>query len=62
MKVAVIGAAGKAGSRIAALALTRGHEVTAIVRPGSAQRAPQGCAVLEKDLFALEEADLVIPS
>lgn len=58
MKVAVIGAAGKAGSRIAEQALANGHEVTAVVRPGSASRVAEGCAVLEKSLFDLTEADL----
>ena len=46
MKIAVIGAAGKAGRRIAAEALGRGHSVTAIVKPGSEDRAPAGCAIL----------------
>jgi len=58
MKVAVIGAAGKAGQKIAALAVSRGHEVTAIVRPGTGERAPQGCAIFEKDLFLLTADDI----
>ena len=32
MKIGIIGASGKAGSMILKEALTRGHEVTAIVR------------------------------
>ena len=58
MKIAVIGAAGKAGRLIAREALDRGHEVTAIVKPGSEGRAPEGCAILAKSLFDLTAADL----
>jgi len=58
MKIAVIGAAGKAGSLIAKEALDRGHEVTAVVKPGSEDRVPKGCAVLAKSLFDLTSADL----
>ena len=58
MKIAVIGAAGKAGSLIAQEAMGRGHEVTAIVRPGSEDRSPKGCAILAKSLFDLTAADL----
>ena len=58
MKIAVIGAAGKAGKLIAREALGRGHEVTAIVKPGSEDRVPEGCAVLAKSLFDLTPADL----
>ncbi len=58
MKIAVIGAAGKAGKLIAREALGRGHEVTAIVKPGSEGRVPAGCAILAKSLFDLTAADL----
>lgn len=58
MKIAVIGAAGKAGKLIAREALGRGHEVTAIVKPGSEDRVPAGCAILAKSLFDLTAADL----
>ena len=58
MKIAVIGAAGKAGKLIAQEALGRGHEVTAIVKPGSEDRVPRGCAILAKSLFDLTAADL----
>ena len=58
MKIAVIGAAGKAGRLIAAEALGRGHSVTAIVKPGSESRVPAGCALLAKSLFDLTAADL----
>ncbi|MGY1435170.1 NmrA family NAD(P)-binding protein [Streptomyces reniochalinae] len=49
MRIAVLGAAGNAGSRVAAEALARGHKVSAVVRdparsptlhPGAAHRAP----------------------
>ncbi len=58
MKIAVIGAAGKAGKLIALEALGRGHAVTAIVKPGNEDRVPAGCAVLAKSLFDLTAADL----
>ena len=57
MKIAVIGANGKAGRLIAYEAYRRGHEVTAIVR--DAEKLP-GCRyhLLEKDLFDLTAADI----
>ncbi|MFF2090454.1 NAD(P)-dependent oxidoreductase [Paenibacillus sp. NPDC058174] len=57
MKIAVIGATGKAGSNIVKEALDRGHEVTAIVRNASKLDAA-GANVLEKDVFALTADDL----
>ncbi|WP_310832806.1 NAD(P)-dependent oxidoreductase [Paenibacillus pedocola] len=57
MKIAVIGASGKAGSEIVKEALSRGHEVTAIVRD-AAKAAESGAAVLEKDVLALTAEDL----
>ena len=57
MKVAVIGAGGKAGSEIVKEALDRGHEVTAIVRDAS-KVAGSKAAVVEKDILALTAEDL----
>lgn len=57
MKIAVIGAAGKAGSLIAEEALSRGHDVTAIVRSNNKVIDP-GMKVLEKDIFDLEYSDI----
>src|SRR4051812_32650005 len=57
MKVAIIGASGKAGSLILKEALERGHEVTAIVR-NAAKLQNQSVAVLEKDVFDLKAEDL----
>ncbi|WP_405081215.1 NAD(P)-dependent oxidoreductase [Paenibacillus chitinolyticus] len=57
MKIAIIGASGKAGSRILKEAQDRGHEVTAIVRNASKVSA-EGAALLEKDVFALTASDL----
>ena len=57
MKIAVIGASGKAGSRIAREARMRRHEVTAIVRDG-AKVAGCGYEVMQKDLFDLTAEDL----
>lgn len=55
MKIAVIGASGKAGSLIVKEAADRGHEVTAIVRDAS---KVSDTAVLEKDVFSLTADDL----
>ncbi len=58
MKIAVIGAAGKAGSLIAAEARNREYAVTAIVLPGSEHRVAEGIAVMAKSLFDLTVDDL----
>lgn len=57
MKIAVIGANGKAGSLIVTEALERGHEVTAVVRDSSKVNNTQ-VKILEKDLFDLTYDDL----
>lgn len=57
MNIAVVGASGKAGSRITQEALDRGHEVTAIVRDAS-KVANRKAKVIEKDVFALTAEDL----
>ena len=56
MKITVVCAAGKQGRKLVAEALSRGHEVTAVVR--EADTAPAGTEVLEKDLFDLTPSDL----
>ena len=58
MKIAVIGAAGKAGSLIAAEAKTRSHSVTAIVREEAAAHLQDEYNVLVRDLFDLTTEDL----
>ncbi|ASS95222.1 NAD(P)-dependent oxidoreductase [Peribacillus simplex] len=57
MKIGIIGASGKAGSLILKEALTRGHEVTAIVRD-EAKVQIQGASVLERDVFDLKAEDI----
>lgn len=57
MKIAVIGAAGKAGSLLVKEAAARGHEVTAIAR-GSGRIIPSVTIVLDKDLFSLTYEDI----
>ncbi|KZE46609.1 hypothetical protein AV540_21890 [Brevibacillus parabrevis] len=57
MKIAIVGASGKAGKWIMKEALDRGHQVTAVVRDASKIDEPKA-AVLEKDVFALTAADL----
>lgn len=55
MKIAVIGANGKAGKLIVKEAVDRGLDVTAVIRSDNATIAQQ---VLKKDLFDLMAADL----
>lgn len=57
MKIAIVGASGKAGKLIMKEALDRGHDVTAIVRDAAKIVEPK-VAVLEKDVFSLTAADL----
>ncbi|MCM3631176.1 NAD(P)-dependent oxidoreductase [Paenibacillus glycanilyticus] len=57
MKIAVIGATGKAGQLVVKEALSRGHEVTAVVR-NRAKVTTEGVQVLEKEVFDLKTADL----
>lgn len=57
MKIAVIGASGKAGNLILKEAVSRGHEVTAIVRDASKLQEDH-VAVLEKSIFDLTANDV----
>ncbi len=57
MKIAVIGATGRAGSRILTEAKKRRHDVTAIVR-NAAKLIGSDIKSLEKDIFSLQSADL----
>ncbi|MFF3102785.1 NAD(P)-dependent oxidoreductase [Viridibacillus arvi] len=52
MKIGIIGATGKAGNFILKEAVSRGHEVTAIVR-SAAKLDAENIAVIEKDIFSL---------
>lgn len=56
MKIGVIGAGGRLGGKIAAIALDRGEEVTAIVR--STPCRDKRAAELKKDLFDLTREDI----
>lgn len=55
MKIAVIGANGKAGTLIVKEALSRGHKVTSVIRSNNAM---QGTKELKKDLFNLTYEDI----
>lgn len=55
MKIAVVAANGKAGQLIVKEALSRGHEVTAIVR---SENRTEATSVLQKDLLHLNKEDL----
>ncbi|WP_332237178.1 NAD(P)-dependent oxidoreductase [Sporolactobacillus sp. KGMB 08714] len=60
MKIAIIGATGMAGHAVFHEAVTRGHEVTAIVRDGARARQLLGndVSLLAKDAFELQKSDL----
>ena len=55
MKIAVIGANGKAGKLIVKEAIKRNHDVTAVVRSENKSEASK---VINKDLFELSKVDL----
>ncbi|WP_077210746.1 NAD(P)-dependent oxidoreductase [Bacillus dakarensis] len=57
MKIGIIGASGKAGSLILKEAVSRGHEVTAIVRDKS-KLNDTNIAVIEKNIFDLTQDDV----
>lgn len=57
MKIGIIGASGKAGRFILKEAVSRGHEVTAIVRD-AARVSHEQVAVLEKNVFDLKKEEL----
>ncbi|WP_340372239.1 NAD(P)-dependent oxidoreductase [Peribacillus sp. FSL E2-0218] len=57
MKIAIIGASGKAGSMILNEAKTRGHEVTAVVRD-EAKVQDQTVSILVKDILDIQADDL----
>jgi len=52
MKIAVIGASGNVGSRVAAEALSRGHSVTGIARDPSKIAARKGLTAVKGDIAA----------
>lgn len=59
MKIGIIGATGRAGSRILEEAKNRGHEVTAIVRnAGKITQTHKDINILQKDIFDLTLSDL----
>ncbi len=57
MKIAIVGASGKAGSLILKEAVSRGHNVTAVVRDAS-KLQDKNVPVIEKDVFDLTADDL----
>lgn len=57
MKIAVIGATGRAGARILTEAKNRQHDITAIVRNAAKLAAPD-VKYIEKDILSLNSADL----
>jgi len=56
MKITILGATGNAGSRVVTEALSRGHEVTAVVRnPTSTNNLPSGIRVITGDASNIED-------
>lgn len=55
MKVALYGATGKAGSRILTELLSRGHQVTAVVRRPSKLAPQQGLTIVQGDVSSAQE-------
>lgn len=51
MKLVVLGASGGCGKELVKQALSRGHEVTAVVRPGSRYDPPTGAKVALGEIF-----------
>ena len=49
MRAFVTGGTGYMGSRLIPLLQGRGHRVTALVRPGSERKLPQGCNIVQGD-------------
>ncbi|WP_271004034.1 NAD(P)-dependent oxidoreductase [Listeria seeligeri] len=59
MKIGIIGATGRAGSKILEEAKDRGHEVTAIVRnAGKITQTHKDINILQKDIFDLTLSDV----
>ena len=57
MKIGIIGASGKAGNLILQEAVSRGHEVTAIVRDAS-KVSNQDVEIVQKEIYDLSSEDL----
>ncbi|MEO6917682.1 MAG: NAD(P)-dependent oxidoreductase [Collimonas sp.] len=60
MKIAIIGATGNAGSRIAAEALQRGHSVTGIARSADPAKTPAGVELRQGDATQPEQLAALI--
>lgn len=58
MKIGIIGATGKSGSKISAEALIRGHEVIPLVRNASKLPDNEDIYYIEKDLYELTYEDI----
>ncbi len=61
MKILVLGASGGCGQWVVKLAQQRGHEVTAVVRPGSSYVAPEGVFLSGEDILDDGVLDRILP-
>ncbi|HET7697811.1 MAG TPA: NAD(P)H-binding protein [Vicinamibacterales bacterium] len=61
MKLILFGASGRTGSHIARLAASRGHAVTAIVRPETSYTPPAGVQVVKGDVLDPEFVARAVP-
>ena len=61
MKLIVFGASGNCGSHFVRLATTRGHDVTAIVRPATSYEAPDGANVVRGNVLDADFVGRVVP-
>ena len=61
MRLLVLGASGGCGRWIARFAAERGHQVTAVVRPGTAFTPPDGVSVMRGDVTNPATLDRALP-
>ncbi len=61
MKILALGASGGCGQWVVNLALERGHDVTALVRPTSSYAAPEGVSLIGEELLGEGVLERILP-